>query len=180
VGGNKRSYESVTSRETLVTDGQNKTFSLLGERNIRMGEWKFRAAGPEDADAFAEWVTNNPQVEPKDLLATTQAANPTTVFFVIENDLGEVVMFAPVYCAAMLGYLGFNPESNAKERLKAMNMMKDGLMAFLVQFGIRELQTLTKPDYGVAKWALRHGFEAESRSLVRLDINTEMESAATN
>jgi hypothetical protein len=141
-----------------------------------MSTWVFRGAVPEDAAAFAAWVENNPQIEPRDVAAAAKKHNPSVVYFVAEKD-GVAVAFAPVFLSVVLAHLGFNPASRASEKLQAMDVLKDGVMAFMVQFGIREIQTLSKPEYGIAKWALAHGFEQDDRSLFRLDVNKEMVEA---
>ena len=138
-----------------------------------MSGWNFRLAEPADAEAFSKWAAENPQVEPRDLLAGMGKTNPTVLVFVAEKD-GQAIAFAPIFLSAVLAHMGFSPEARATEKIQAMSVLKDGVMAFMVQFGIREIQTLSKPEYGIAKWALGHGFEQDERSLFRLDLNKEM------
>jgi len=138
-----------------------------------MPEWNFRLAQPEDAEAFSRWAASNPEIDPKDLRMGMAKNNPTVLTFVAEKD-GVPVAFSPVYLSAVLAHLGFNPDARASEKLQALGVLKDGVMALMVQFGIREIQTLSKPKYGVAQWALEHGFEQDDRSLFRLDLNQEM------
>ena len=135
---------------------------------------RFRVAEPADAEAFTDWTMGSRLIDPRDAQAGLKKNNPTAVCFAVENDKGEVIAFAPVYCAAMLGHLAFNPRARASERLKALEVLKDGLMAFFVQFGIREIVTKSKAEYGVAQWALKHGFELDNRNLLTLDLNKEM------
>jgi hypothetical protein len=141
-----------------------------------MSEWKFRLAEPADAPAFSKWSAENPQIEQKDLIATLKAKNPTCLFFVAEED-GVVISFAPVYCQFALAHLAFNPEANGKQKMRALNTLLDGVMAFAVQYGIREITTLSKPEYGVAKWAVANGFVEEERQLFKFDINKVLEEA---
>ena len=138
-----------------------------------MSEWAFRWAEPTDAEAFARWVTENPQIDWADANASLGSVNPTVMFMVATKD-GVPVACSPIYLSAVLGYLGFDPSADGKDKLRALQMLKDGVMALLVQYGIRELQTLSEPEYGVAKWALNHGFTQEPRTLFRLDVNPEM------
>jgi hypothetical protein len=51
-----------------------------------------------------------------------------------------------------------------------MQTLLDGTKEFAVEAGVHRIQTLTLPDYGVAKWALAHGFVADDRVLLTLDI----------
>jgi len=143
-----------------------------------MAEWSFRLAEPTDAPAFAQWTASNPQIDPADIQAAQKAQNPTVLYFVVTKD-GVPVAFAPVYVAAVLAHLGFDPLSSGKDRLKALGVLKDGVVAFMTQYGVREVQTLSKPDYGVAKWALAHGFEMDGRNLFKLDVNREMQEVAS-
>jgi hypothetical protein len=138
-----------------------------------MSDWKFRLAQPEDAEAFSHWATENPQIDPKDAWSGLKRNNPTVLTFVAEKD-GKAVAFAPIYLSAVLAHLAFNPDARASEKMQALDVLMDGTMAFMVQMGIREIQTMSEPKYGVAKWALAHGFEQDPRSLFRLDINREM------
>jgi hypothetical protein len=142
-----------------------------------MNGWVFRMAEPKDAEAFAKWVECNPLIDPKDVTASAKKVNPTVLYFVAEKD-GVAIAFAPLYLSAIVAHLAFSPEARASEKLQAMDVLKDGTMAFMVQFGIREIQTLSKPDYGVAKWALANGFEQDPRSVFRLDLNKEMVEAS--
>ena len=141
-----------------------------------MSEWRFRAAESTDAEAFSKWVAENDQIEPRDLLTALSHNNPTTIFFVVERD-GKPILFAPFYCQMMLAYLGFNPDSDGKDRLKALQTMLDGAMGFAVQFGIHEIATLSKENYPVARWAVGHGFELESRQFFKFDINRVLSEA---
>lgn len=135
-----------------------------------MSEYTCRAAVPEDAPAFAEWVQNNPQIAPADVDAGLRKNSPTSVVLVVEKD-GKPIVFAPFICVMQLCHLGFSPEAQASEKMRALNMMLDFAIAFAVQFGVRQITTLTREDYGVAKWAATHGFEKDGRELFRFDIN---------
>lgn len=136
-----------------------------------MSGWNFRLAQPSDAEAFSKWVAENPQIDPKDIEAAKKSNNPTVLYFVVENPEGEAVLFAPLYLSYTLAHLAFNPESRASEKMKAMQVILDGTVAWAAQFGLREINTLTKKGYGVAEWALAHGFEADPRELFKFDIN---------
>jgi len=140
------------------------------------GQWTFRLAVPEDAEAFARWAAGNPLIDPKDLQTGLKKNNPTILFFAVEKD-GVVQAFAPLYCPMILAYLGFNPEATSEDKKQAMQTLLDGVSAFAVQFGIREIITLSKEKYPVAQWALAHGFEIDPRQLLKLDLNKIMESA---
>lgn len=141
-----------------------------------MSEWKFRGVQSSDADSFAEWAAKNPQIDEADLKAGMGANNPTVLFFAVEKD-GVVQAFAPVYLQMMLAHLGFNPEAEGKDKLRALQMLIDGVSALAVQFGIREIMTMSKEEYPVAQWALKHDFELEPRQALKLDLNKVMASA---
>lgn len=142
--------------------------------------WNFRLAEPSDAEAFSKWVAENPQIDEKDIQAAKISNNPSVLYFAVENPEGKVVMFAPLYLSYTLAHLAFNPDTRASERKQAMQVMMDGAVAWAVQFGLREITTLTKKGYGVAEWALQNGFDAEPRELLKLDINKLMKPKEEN
>lgn len=133
--------------------------------------WKLRLAEPADAEAFTRWTLSNPQIDPKDIEAAKKENNPTVLVFAVENAEGIVVTFAPVYLQAILAHLVFNPDADGKDHLNAMQMLLNGVAAFEVGLGVREIVTLSKAEYGVAKWAVKHGFEVEPRQVFKFDIN---------
>jgi hypothetical protein len=135
-----------------------------------MSEWVFREARPADANAFAEWVNGNPLIDPKDVTAAAKKNQPTVLYFVAEKD-GIPVAFAPVYLQLAVAHMAFDPDAAGKDKLEAMQRLLNGTVAFAVQFGIREITTLSKEEYPVAKWAVKHGFEIEPRQLLKFDIN---------
>ncbi len=135
-----------------------------------MSTWTFRGAEPTDAEAFANWVSQNDQIEPRDINAAALKNQPSVLYFVVEKD-GVPVGFAPVYLQLALAHLGFNPEAEGRDKLEAMQRLLNGTVAFAVQFGIREIVTLSKENYPVAKWALKHGFDLEPRQSFKFDIN---------
>lgn len=139
-----------------------------------MPNWKFRLAEPSDAEAFSRWSAENPQIDAADLLAGTKEKNPTVLFFVVEKE-GVVVSFAPLYLQFALPHLGFNPEADGKDKLTALQMLIDGVSGIAVQYGLREIVTLSKPEYPVARWALKHGFEMDSRQQFKMDLNHTLE-----
>jgi hypothetical protein len=139
-------------------------------------KWEFRLATAEDAPAFAEWVKWNLHIDPQDVKAGLKENNPTVIYFVATKD-GKPVAFSPIYTAAIISHLGFDPFSEAEDRKKAMDVLHDGTMAFFVQFGIREIIALSDPKYGAAKYALKRGFEQDTRSVFRFDLNREMAKA---
>ena len=138
--------------------------------------WEFRLAKPEDAEAFSKWAATNPQIEQKDLLAGMHKNNPTVLTFTVTKD-GVPIVFAPVYLSATLAHLGLNPESDGADKLRSLQMLLNGTAALMAQVGVREIITLSKKEYGVAKWAESRGFEPEERQLFKLDLNTIIQEA---
>jgi hypothetical protein len=124
--------------------------------------YKFRLAEVADAPAFAKWAAENTDIDPSDLEAGMKKNNPTVVTWVVERD-GKVILFAPVFCAMQLAHLGFNPDSRASERMGALNVLLRGASAFAAEFGVREITTMTKNGYPLAKWAEAHGFVPDER-----------------
>ena len=135
-----------------------------------MSEYTFRLADETDAPAIARWVTENNQIDPEDVQLGLKKNSPTAVYFIVECD-GKPIVCAPLICVMHLCHLAFNPAARASEKLNAMQTLFDGVTAFAVQYGVRRIQTLTLPEYGVAKFALAHDFVADDRTLLTLDIN---------
>jgi hypothetical protein len=126
-----------------------------------------RFAEPKDAESFAKWAAENPDVPQRDIDSTGK--NPTTTTLVVEID-GVPVLYVPFYCLMNICYLGFNPDSDRKQRLRAMSAMLDGLQTFAKQFGIAEIQTLSLENYPVAQWALKHGFTIDNRNPLTFEV----------
>ena len=135
-----------------------------------MSEWKFRGAEPADAEAFAKWIENNPLIDPKDVTAAAKKNQPTVLYFVVEKD-GVPVAFAPIYVQLAVAHMAFDPDADGRDKLEAMQRLLNGTAMFATQFGIREIVTLSKEKYPVAKWAVKHGFDLEPRQLLKFDIN---------
>ena len=138
-----------------------------------MSEFAFRLAEPADAEAFSNWTAANTQIDDADKLAALKENNPTVVWFCVTRD-GVPVAFAPVYLQAMVPHLGFNPGIEGRDRLRALQMLMDGVSGFMVQYGIREIGILSKEEYPIAQWALKHDFDLEPRQFLRLDLNKVM------
>lgn len=139
--------------------------------------WKFRLAGPEDAESFTTWTLANPQIDSKDVEAAQKEKNPTTLYFAVENPAGQVVTFAPVYMQMLLAHLVFNPDTSADDRKTAMQLGLNGLVSFAVEMGIREIGMLSKEVYPVARWATKHGFAVDPRQFFKFDINRVLDLA---
>ena len=116
---------------------------------------------PEDAPAFSKWIAENTHIDEADKLAATRAMNPTVLWFVAEKN-GVPVTFAPVYLQATVPHMGFNPETDAEDRKEGMQVLMDGVSAMMVQYGVREITTLSKARYPIARWATDHGFDKTS------------------
>jgi len=142
-----------------------------------MSEVKFRLAEPADAEAFKSWVLASPEIDPQDIKAASKKQNPSVLYFVAESPEGKVVAFAPVYVQYALAHLAFNPEADGGERRQAMETLLNGVMAFAVQDGVREIVTKSLPEYGVAQWGLAHGFEMDARRLFVFDITKILDAA---
>ena len=136
-------------------------------------KWTWRLAEPADVPAFTEWLEANPQIDAKDIYAGLKKNNPTSVTLVAEKD-GVAVAFAPLYVKMFLAHLGLDPEAAGKDKLRALQVLMDGAAAFAVQYGVREIGTLSKEEYPIAQWALKHGFDLESRQLLSWDLNKEL------
>lgn len=142
-------------------------------QEIATSVWNFRLSTPEDAPAFSRWVSGAVAaglIDQKDVDAGLRKNNPTVLFYAAEKD-GVVVAFAPVYFQFAVPHLGINPDANADDRKRALQVLTDGVSAMAAQFGIREIVLLTKPEYNIAQWGLKHGFDLDSRQTLKLNLN---------
>lgn len=134
-----------------------------------MPKMTFRFATPEDAPAFSRWAAENPDIPGKDLEASMTKNNPTATVLVVEEELADgskvARMFLPVYLTMRIAYLGFNPENTPKQTLQALEAMLPIVQGFARIWHINEVDTLTRTGLSMARWAGKHGFEAEDREL---------------
>jgi hypothetical protein len=126
---------------------------------------KFRFANHDDAGPFTKWACENKDIPLRDIDSARKENNPTATVLVIETDEGVPILYAPGYCALMIAYLGFNPEATERQKIEAMSKMLEALKAFSANFGINEIEVLSRPEYSVAKWAIKHGFKQDERQL---------------
>jgi hypothetical protein len=144
----------------------------LRQGNTISMKMSFRFPVPEDAPAFARWAAENPDIPEKDMLAGTKENNPTATALVVEEELEDgskvVRMFIPVYLTMRIAYLGFNPENTPKQTLQALDAMLPIVQGFARIWHINEVDTLTRSGLPMARWAGKHGFEAEDRELYTL------------
>lgn len=124
----------------------------------------FRFGKPEDAGRFAAWASDNPSISRRDIEAGMKENNPTSTVLVIEED-GEPLFFVPAYQVLRIAYLCFNPRIKRRKRMQALEAMLNALKGFAVFNDIREIDTLTKKEIPVAKWAQSHGFIPDDREL---------------
>lgn len=136
------------------------------------GELTVRIANENDAEPFAQWISESTQIPFEDVQASLKEFNPTSVTLVIECD-GKVLLFAPTYAVALLGFIGFNPEADGRERVKALDAIKKAAQTFWGMHGVTTIATLSREDYPVAKWALKHGFGLEPRQVLVLTSKPE-------
>jgi hypothetical protein len=126
-----------------------------------------RISNENDSEAFAKWISESKDIPVEDVKASLKEANPTSVTLVIECD-GKVLLFAPTYAVALLGFIGFNPDADPRERVRALEAIKRAAQAFWGMHGVTSIATLTREDYPVAQWALKHGFVKEPRQVLVL------------
>jgi len=136
---------------------------------IKQDGLTYRWAQPSDAEAFSKWSSENGKIPHKDILASMSANNPTCVYFVIEKD-GVPILFAPFYVQMILAFLGFNPEAGRKDRIDALAKMQEITSKFAEKHGIREIAVQTSPEYPVAKWAVKNGFNEEPRKTFKYRV----------
>ena len=129
-----------------------------------------RLARAEDAASFSKWALENTAIPTSDL--EEFGKHPTAVTIVVEID-GKPVFYFPVYAIIKLGFLGFNPEADSRERLAALARGMEALKDFARGFGISEVQftSTAAKDYPMLRWCRKHGFLPVDKQHFRLEVN---------
>jgi hypothetical protein len=143
------------------------------------GELTVRIADERDSQPFAEWIAKSKQIPADDVKASLKEANPTSVTLVVEQD-GEVILFAPFYAIALLGFIGFNPNTGVEQRRQGLEHMKKAAQAFWGMYGITTITTLSREKYPIAHWAMNHGFTVEKRQLFTLRGAPDVQLSRSN
>ena len=138
-----------------------------------MSEWSYRIAEPADAEAFSRWVAENPRIDPQDVQDGLNKNNPTALTFVACLD-GTPIWFAPLYLSAHLAHLGVKPESDAETRKTGLEGLMNFVGFFMASQGIRQITTLTKEKYPIARWAKKHGFKVDPRQFFKWNLGEWM------
>lgn len=129
-----------------------------------------RLARPEDAESFTKWATENQAIPTEDLQEFGKHA--TAVTFVVEV-AGKPVFYFPVWAICKLGFLGFNPQADARERLAALDVGMEALQNFAREFHISEVQFTSTADesYPMLRWCEKRGFVPVDKRHFRLEVN---------
>lgn len=116
---------------------------------------------PEEISQLAEFIGKNPDIPLDDVNGLK--ASPSSVVLMVSDDEGKVLLMLPWYPLFVVPFFGFNPEANPRERIKAMNAALPIIEAAAKRFGIAHIAGMTRPEYGIAQWAMKHGFEPDQR-----------------
>src|SRR5262249_25053749 len=117
-----------------------------------------RLARPSDAEAFAQWALNNPDIPAADIDAV---ANSTALTIVVEAD-GQPELYIPYIFSETeplltIGYLGFRPGPAPRTKAKALKAILAATHRLQDHFDCK-VRVVTEPEYPMGKWALKHGF----------------------
>lgn len=129
-----------------------------------------RLATPEDAETFAAWAYNNPDIPNSDLKAVAKA---TVLTLVVEVD-GKPEMYLPLIPAMTIGYLGFNPDQDLRTRAVALKEMREGLARLQNELSIDYAYVHTKAEYPMGRWALKNGFTKTPKDAFVLERKTDV------
>ena len=143
------------------------------------GKLTVRIADERDSQPFAEWIAASKHIPIEDVKASLKDANPTSVTLVVEQD-GKVILFAPFYSIALLGFIGFNPDANPRERVEGLEKMRQAAQAFWGMYGVTTIATLSKEKYPIARWAMDHGFTVEKRQMFVLRGAPDVQLSRSN
>jgi len=112
---------------------------------------------------LASWVASHPDIPQSDI----RLGSKNSLTLVALKD-GVPILFVPLVLALQIAHLGFAPESPKEDRLEAMEAMLEEISGIALARQIGLVQTLSSEHYGVARWAVDHGFEADQRTLFTL------------
>jgi hypothetical protein len=121
---------------------------------------RYRFLTAEDAPILAKWVAENPDIPLQDKRSLKN--HQTTEAIAIEED-GEILLILPFYALLNIAFFGFNPEADGRKRIKAMNYALEVMEDFAKKFHINAIQGFSNPNYKIAQWSEKHGFELEER-----------------
>lgn len=117
-----------------------------------------RLATPTDAAAFSTWIVNNPDILKADIEAVANAVTLTLAVDV--DDAPELFipfMFSPTEAVLTIGFLGFRPGQNRRTKAVALKAMLTYTTRLRDHLGCA-VRVVTKAEYPMGKWALKHGF----------------------
>lgn len=117
-----------------------------------------RLATPADADTFARWAAFNNDIPDN---AVEAVINGVTLVLVAEVD-GEPELYIPFIFSEekpqlTIGYLGFRVGQDYRTKAKALKEMLAATKRLQEHFDC-EIRVITKAEYPMGKWALKHGF----------------------
>jgi hypothetical protein len=121
---------------------------------------RYRFLTAADAPILAEWAANNPQIPVED--AKSLKNHPTCEAIAIEEG-GEILLILPFFAVMQIPFFGWNPEADARKRVKAMNFALGVMEKFAVEHHVHGIQGFSRPQYPMAQWSVKHGFQAEDR-----------------
>lgn len=117
-----------------------------------------RITTPADAAEFAAWVVSNPDIPAADIEAAAQAVTLTVAAEVDGRaELFIPLIFSPDKPQLTVGFLGFRPGQTHRVKANALKVMLEGVRRLRDHFGC-EVRVVTKPEYPMGKWAIKHGF----------------------
>lgn len=117
-----------------------------------------RWATPDDAEAFASWASANTDIPRGDIDAVADSVCTTLV---TEVD-GHAELYIPLMWSKerpllTIGFLGFRPGQDPRTKARALKSMLSGVIRLQEHLGC-EVRVVTKAEYPMGKWALKHGF----------------------
>lgn len=117
-----------------------------------------RLATPADAEAFAEWAATNNDIPDDDVRAVAESITLTLVIEVEgARELYIPFIFSATAPLLTIGYLGFRPGQSHRTKAAALHAMLSATWSLKNHFGC-EVRVVTKAEYPMGKWALKHGF----------------------
>ena len=118
-------------------------------------EYTTRLMRRGDIEQLASWVVDNQDIPAED---KRMIVYPSTFTICVERN-DWPVLFVPLHRTLSIGFLGFNPDADAKDKSYALRAAMQSAKNTCDAMKISEIHVATMPDYPMGKWAMKHGFK---------------------
>jgi hypothetical protein len=131
-----------------------------------MNKFTARLIQEQDLEQCAGWIVDNPDIPAEDKRVLKY---PTVLTLTIEKD-GVPCLHIPLHMQMFIGFLGFNPEMDAKDKAHALRCAMQAAKQICKAFNVPEIHVATKAEYPIGRWAMKHGFNDSGKNDLYLEV----------